>query len=129
AMVVDEYGWREGIVTPTDVLEASAGEFPDLDGEAALLERPAAGSWRRDGFIALRQLSAAIGRDLAAESNRSSTLGGYSPTHLGHLRQAGETLSVEDMHFEILSLDKRSIGKVRLFIGSEATEEAGSAEP
>lgn len=129
AMVVDEYGSLEGIVTPTDVLEAIAGEFPDLDEEAALLERQADGSWLLDGFIDIRQLSAAIGRNLVDESNRYSTLGGYLLTHLGHLPQAGETLSVEDMHFEILSLDKRSIGKVRLFIGSEATEEAGSAEP
>src|SRR5699024_2522207 len=84
AMVGDEYGSLEGIVTPTDVLEAIAGVFPDLDEEAALLERQAVGSWLVDGFIGIRQLSAAIGRNPVDDANRYSTLGGYILTQLGH---------------------------------------------
>ena len=124
AMVVDEYGSLEGIVTPTDVLEAIAGEFPDFDEEAALLERQEDGSWMVDGFIDIRHLSAAIGRNLVDDADRYSTLGGYILAQLGRLPAVGESFSVGDMHFEILSLEKRSIGQVRLFIGPEASEQA-----
>ena len=114
AMVVDEHGSLEGIATPTDILEAIAGEFPDLGEEAALLERQEDGSWLVDGFIDIRLLSSTIGRNLVDEANRYSTLGGYILTQLGYLPAAGETLSIDGLRFEIVSLDKRSIGKVRL---------------
>jgi len=113
-MVVDEYGSLEGIATPTDVLEAIAGEFPDMDEEAAVLERQDDGSWIVDGFIDIRQLGGALERDLVDESNRYSTLGGYILTRLGHLPAAGESLEVDGLRMEVLNLDKRSIGRVRI---------------
>ncbi|GHE72392.1 hypothetical protein GCM10019059_35090 [Camelimonas fluminis] len=113
-MVVDEYGSLEGIATPTDVLEAIAGEFPDMDEEAAVLDRQDDGSWIVDGFIDIRQLSGALERDLVDESNRYSTLGGYILTRLGYLPAAGESLEVDGLRMEVLNLDKRSIGRVRI---------------
>lgn len=117
AMIVDEHGSLEGIATPTDVLEAIAGEFPDMNEEAAVLERQQDGSWLVDGFMDIRQFGGAIDRDLVDDANRYSTLGGFILTHLGHLPRAGETLEVEDLSIEIVSLDKRSIGKVRVSVG------------
>ncbi len=114
AMIVDEYGALEGIATPTDVLEAIAGEFPDMNEEAAKLERQEDGSWLVDGFIDIWQLSGAIGRNLVDDTNRYSTLGGYILTYLGHLPSVGESMTVDGLSFEVLSLEKRSIGKVRL---------------
>ena len=114
AMIVDEHGALEGIATPTDVLEAIAGEFPDIGEEAAMLEEQDDGSWLADGFIDIRQFSSAIGHDLVDEANRYSTLGGYVMTQLGHLPVAGETVSADGLDFEIVSLDKRSIGKIRV---------------
>ncbi|HEV2572962.1 TerC family protein [Methylocella sp. CPCC 101449] len=114
AMVVDEHGSLVGIATPTDILEAIAGEFPDIDEEAASLERLEDGSWLVDGFIDVRQLSGAIGRDLVDDANRYSTLGGYILTQLGHLPTVGQVLDAAGLRFEILSLDKRSIGRVRI---------------
>ncbi|MBS7699769.1 MULTISPECIES: TerC family protein [unclassified Chelatococcus] len=114
AMIVDEYGSFEGIATPTDILEAIAGEFPDMDEEAAALDRQEDGSWIVDGFIDVRQLSGALGHDLVDDSNRYSTLGGYILTHLGHLPAVHETLELKGLRFDIVSLDKRSIGKVRI---------------
>lgn len=113
-MIVDEHGALEGIATPTDVLEAIAGEFPDMYEEAAILERHEDGSWLADGFIDIRQLSGTIGLDLVDETNRYSTLAGYILTQIGHLPQEGESVETDALHFDILSLDKRSIGKVRI---------------
>ncbi|MGQ3676303.1 TerC family protein [Xanthobacter sp. TB0139] len=114
AMIVDEHGSLEGIATPTDILEAIAGEFPDFDEEAAVLDRQEDGSWLVDGFVDVRQLSGIIGHDLVDDANRYSTLGGYILTWLGHLPVEGETFEAEGLRFEIVSLDKRSVGKVRL---------------
>lgn len=126
AMIVDEHGTLEGIATPTDVLEAIAGEFPGMDEGAAMLERQEDGSWLIDGYIDIRKMSGAIGRNMMDEANRYATLAGYILTKLGHLPTVGETFDVDDMHFEILSLDKRSIDKVRMTIGP-AIPEPGAA--
>ena len=113
-MIVDEHGALEGIATPTDVLEAIAGEFPDMYEEAAVLERQDDGSWLADGFIDIRQLSSTIGFDLVDAANRYSTLAGYILTQIGHLPQKGDSIETDTLSFEILSLDKRSIAKVRI---------------
>jgi len=114
AMVVDEHGSLEGIATPTDILEAIAGEFPDADEEAATLERQEDGSWIADGFIDIRQFSGVIGHDLVDDADRYATLGGYILTRLGHLPTAGGVLEADGLRFEVLSLDKRSIGQIRI---------------
>lgn len=116
AMVVDEHGSLEGIATPTDVLEAIAGEFPDVNEEAAVLERQEDGSWIADGFIDVRQFSGTIGHDLVDDANRYSTLAGYILTQLGHFPKEGEALEADELRFEVLSLDKRSIGQVRISV-------------
>lgn len=114
AMIMDEHGTLEGIATPTDVLEAIAGDFADLNDDAAALEHQEDGSWMVDGFIDIRHLSGMIGRDLVDDANRYSTLGGYIMTQLGHLPMAGEVLEADRLRFEIISLEKRSISKVRI---------------
>lgn len=114
AMVVDEHGAIEGIATPIDILEAIAGEFPDIGEEAATLERQDDGARIADGFIDIRQLSSTIGHDLVDDANRYSTLAGYILTQIGHLPREGEFVEAEGLRFEIMSLDKRSIGRVRI---------------
>lgn len=113
AMVVDEHGSLEGIVTPADLLEAIAGEFPDTD-EALALERQDDGSWLADGSIDVRRLSGAIGNDLVDDDDRYSTLAGYVLTRLGHLPAVGETVEADGLRFTVLSLNRRSVGKVRI---------------
>ncbi|MBR2688452.1 MAG: TerC family protein [Aquamicrobium sp.] len=114
AMVVDEHGSLEGIATPTDILEAIAGEFPDMDEEAAVLQRQDDGSWLADGFIDIRQLSNAIDHDMVDDADRYATLAGYILTELGYLPKEGEVLEADGWRFEVISLDKRRIGRVRI---------------
>lgn len=126
AMIVDEYGTLEGIATPTDILEAIAGEFPDLNEEAGMVQKQDDGSWLVDGFVDVRQLSATLEHNLVDEANRYATLGGYILAQLGHLPQPGEVLEAQGLQFEVLSLDKRSIGKVRI---SDLTAPRNSGTP
>ncbi|MCM2502628.1 CBS domain-containing protein [Aureimonas altamirensis] len=114
AIIVDEHGSFQGIATPTDILEAIAGEFPDMDEKPAAFEWMPDGSLEVDGFIDIRQLSGILDRSLVDEANRYSTLAGYVLTRLGHMPTEGETLQADDLTYMVLSRHARSIGKVRI---------------
>ncbi|PWL17682.1 hypothetical protein DKP76_07850 [Falsochrobactrum shanghaiense] len=114
AVVVDEHGSFEGVVTPTDVLEAIAGEFPDEDEEAAVAESDGEGGYIVDGFADIRRLSGLLRRDLVDDGDRYTTLAGYMLWHLGHLPVGGESFVADDFEFRIETMDGRHIEKVRI---------------
>lgn len=114
AVVVDEYGSLEGIATPTDILEAIAGDFPDEDEEALVAEQSDDGSWLVDGWIDIRKASNLLDADLVDETNRYSTLAGYILWRLGHLPQEGERVAAGGLEFEVVSMKGRNIDKVRV---------------
>ena len=114
AVIVDEFGSLEGIVTPTDILEAIAGDFPDEDEERLVAERSEDGSWLVDGWIDIRKASNLLEVDLVDETDRYSTLAGYILWRLGHLPQAGEKVTAGSLQFEVVSMSERNIDKVRV---------------
>lgn len=126
AIVLDEYASFEGIVTPIDILEAIAGDFPDEDEEKITAEQLADGSWLFDGWIDVRRISNLIGKDLVDEADRYSTLAGYILWQLGRLPEAGERLLIGDMTFEIVSMEGRSIDKVKV---APDTDPTGQDDP
>lgn len=113
-VVLDEHGSFEGVVTPTDVLEAIAGDFPEEGEESPVLERSEDGSMVVDAYIDIRRLGGLIGRDLTDEGDRYTTLAGYILWNLGHIPSVGEKVTVDDLEYEIVEMDGRNIGKVRL---------------
>ena len=113
-VILDEHGSFEGIVTPTDVLEAIAGDFPEEGEESPILERAEDGSMVVDAYIDIRRLGGLIDRDLVDDGDRYTTLAGYILWNLGHIPAAGEKLTVDDLEFEIVEMDGRNIGKVRI---------------
>jgi len=114
AVVVDEHGSFEGVVTPTDVLEAIAGEFPDEDEEAAVAESDGMGGYLVDGFTDIRRLSSILQRDLVDDGDRYTTLAGYIIWHLGHLPLGGENFVADGYEFSIEAMTGRHIEKVRI---------------
>lgn len=114
AIIVDEYGSLEGVSTPTDVLEAIVGEFPDEDETAATAERGDDGSWILDGWIDIRRASNLLDADLANDEMRYATLAGYILWQLGRLPVVGERFTLGDFEFEILALDGNAIDKVKV---------------
>ncbi|KQV63755.1 TerC family protein [Rhizobium sp. Root1220] len=114
AIVLDEYGAIEGMVTPTDLLEAIAGEFPDEDEEKLTIERGEDGSLTVDGWIDIRHASKLLDVDLVDEADRYSTLAGFILWRLGHLPHEGENVASADLSFEVVKLDGRNIDKVRV---------------
>lgn len=112
AVILDEHGAFGGIATPIDVLEAIAGEFPDLDESPAEAKPLEDGDWEVDGFIDIRQLSAELDMDLVDPANRYSTLAGLIVTEAGYFPGLHETLVSHGLTFEVSALDGRSINKV-----------------
>ncbi|MGH9917076.1 MAG: hemolysin family protein, partial [Pyrinomonadaceae bacterium] len=114
AVVLDEHGSFEGVVTPTDILEAIAGDFPDEGDESPVLERSDDGSMVVDAYIDIRRLGGLIERDLVDDGDRYTTLAGYILWNLGHIPAQGEKLKVDDYEYEIVEMDGRNIGKVKI---------------
>lgn len=123
AAVLDEYGSFEGIVTPTDILEAIAGEFIEEGEEPALAQQSADGAWLVEGSIEIRRISALIGADLVDKADHYSTLAGYLLWQLGHLPAAGERLEAGGFVFEVVEMEDRSISKVRITALPRSEEE------
>ena len=111
ALVYDEYGNFEGIITTDDVLEAITGAVTSADaGEPALLVR-ADGSMLVSGWMPADELCDRLGlpRDLAGEYD---TVAGLVLHQLGRMPALGDIVFAEGYQFEVIDLDGLRIDKV-----------------
>jgi len=114
AIVLDEHGSMQGIVTPTDILTGIAGELPEeeADNEPAAVQRED-GSWLVDAQMPVFEVERVLGvNDLAAGDAEYTTLAGFVLEQLGHLPTAGEAFQWKNWRFEVVDLDGRRIDKV-----------------
>jgi putative hemolysin len=112
ALVVDEYGAFEGLVTTSDILEAIAGAF----GEDALAGEPDAvqrgdGSWLLDGMKQADEMADLLGIVLP-DDRQFHTVAGFVLARLRHLPALGESFEWRGWRFEVVDLDGRRIDKV-----------------
>ncbi len=123
AIVLDEYGSVEGIVTPRDIFAAIAGEFAeDAADEPGIVQR-ADGSWLVDGRMRMADLERAIGaRNLA--DPQYTTVAGLVLYRMGRLPQVGNSITFGGYRFEVADLDGRRIDKI---IVASLPQEAGEA--
>ena len=125
AIVVDEYGSIEGMVTPTDILTGIAGDLPDVgDPEAPGAVQREDGSWLLDGSLPIHTAARIL--DAAdVEDGDYATLAGLVIEELGHLPVVGECLVTHGWKFEVIDLDGRRIDKV--LASRPASSEADAA--
>lgn len=112
AVVVDEYGGIEGIVTQADLLEALAGDLPEAAGEAPDVTEREDGSLLIDGMAPVHATLDRLHLDKLPVSTRFHTIAGFALAQLGHLPVAGEQFTYEDWTFEIVDMDGRRIDKL-----------------
>lgn len=111
AIVLDEYGSIEGIVTPRDIFAAIAGEFAEDAADEPGIKRRNDGSWLVDGRLRVVELERAIGAsDLGSEDY--ATIAGLVLHHMGKLPVAGEAVDFGGYRFEVVDLDGRRIDKI-----------------
>jgi CBS domain containing-hemolysin-like protein len=113
-VVVDEYGSVQGVATPTDVLEAIAGEFPEGADAALRLEQEADGSWLADAQLDIHRLGHRLSVELADEEGLYATLAGYLMFRLGRLPSVGDRVVADGLEFEVVSLAGLRPGLVRV---------------
>jgi putative hemolysin len=116
ALIVDEYGEVEGMVTMTDVLAAIVGEISSTDAaeDRDMLQRED-GSWLIDGDVGLERLKGVLDIDNelpGEESQTFHTLGGLVMHLLGRVPAPTDHVLLEGWRFEIMDMDKNRVDKV-----------------
>lgn len=115
AIVVDEYGSIEGLITLNDILEAIVGEIPAIDepDEPKAVQR-SDGSWLIDGAISIDEFKKILGVKKLSDEELSvyQTLGGFIMNYLGRIPDTGESFQLDDVYYEVVDMDGHHIDKV-----------------
>lgn len=124
AIVVDEYGHFEGLVTPADLLSAIAGEFrSDMDaGHDPAFVRREDGSILVSGHMPADELAETLGFPLEEERGYS-TVAGMALAELEHIPTTGETFETHGYRFEVVDMDGRRIDKLLLTALPEVSDD------
>jgi putative hemolysin len=114
ALVVDEYGEVQGLVTLQDVFESIVGEFSTPRGEDAWAVERVDGSWLLDGLIPIPELKDRLAFNAAPEEElgRYNTLSGMIMLLLGRVPSVSDTVDWQGWRFEIVDMDQHRIDKV-----------------
>jgi putative hemolysin len=116
ALIVDEYGELEGLVTLTDVMTSIVGDLPSFDSPDPqdVVERED-GSWLVDGSVTIERLKSAldIDEDLPGEEeNAFNTLGGFVMHVLGRIPAVTDHFEWDGLRFEVMDMDRNRVDKV-----------------
>ena len=114
ALVVDEFGSVQGVITPIDLLEMIAGDFPEShdDTETRILRRED-GTWLVDARLDIQDLNDALGEAFEAEGGYH-TVAGLILDRLGRIPREGEIVELGGFDVEIVDMDGSRIDKVIL---------------
>ncbi|MEJ6483655.1 hemolysin family protein [Nostoc punctiforme UO1] len=115
ALVVDEYGVIQGLVTLNDIMSEIVGDVPSTDGQ----DQPQAvqredGSWLLDGMLPVEEFLELFGMEEWESEERGSyqTLGGFVITHLGRIPAAADHFEWQSMRIEVMDMDGNRVDKV-----------------
>ena len=124
ALVIDEYGGTDGLVSMEDLVELIVGDIADEHDERELpaVTRQSDGSFMATGRASLEDIRAVIGNefDVGEASQEVDTLGGYLVMRAGHVPVRGELVpGPEPFEAEVLDADPRRVKRVKIYRRSE----------
>jgi CBS domain containing-hemolysin-like protein len=133
ALVIDEFGGTDGLVTLENLLEAVVGDIDDehdVDATPQIVPRP--GGWEADARAPLEQLQEQVGLSLSPDEDEEEidTVGGLVATLAGRVPQRGELIThPAGLEFEVVEADPRRIKRVRVRrVELQPAGEAGASE-
>lgn len=115
ALVVDEYGGFEGVVTLHDILQSLVGDIADpADTESRTVVRRDDGSWMVDGMASVDEVKDLTGlKQLPGdESGNFQTLGGFLMARINRVPSVGDRVVVSGFRFEVVKMDGRRVDRV-----------------
>lgn len=114
ALVVDEYGELQGLVTLEDLLEEMVGEFTtQAPSDTGYLRREADGSWLAEGSVLLRHLNRKLGLSLPLDGPK--TLNGLLLEHFEDIPEAGVSIKLGGVPVEIVQTQDRAVKMARIY--------------
>ena len=126
ALVVDEYGELQGLVTLEDLLEEMVGEFTtQAPSDTGYLRREKDGSWLVEGSVLLRHLNRKLGLSLPLDGPK--TLNGLLLEQFEDIPEAGVSLKLGDVPVEIVQTQDRAVKMARIYL--PAADEVPSERP
>ena len=131
ALVTDEYGGIEGLVTLNDLMEAIVGDLPSAeDQEDPLVIVREDGSWLLDGALDIGEFMDLVQRPDGSplQAGGFHTLGGFAMHRLGRIPRAGERFACDGLLFEIVDMDGNRVDKLLVRCESEP-EQPGPGDP
>lgn len=115
ALVTDEYGVIEGLLTLNNLIEAIVGNLPNEndEDEPQIVQRED-GSWLLDGLLSIDELKETLELQKIPreEEGYYHTLGGLVITLFGHIPRAGDYFEAEGLRFEVVDMDGNRVDKV-----------------
>jgi putative hemolysin len=114
AIVMDEFGAVEGLVTVTDLLEGLVGALPADAAEArgAFVSR-GDGSWLVEGSANMEEVTQKFDLQVPEdEAGAYHTLAGFVMARLGHIPRTADAFEFGGLHFEVVDMDGRRVDKV-----------------
>jgi putative hemolysin len=115
AIVVDEYGVIQGLVTLNDILEEIVGDIPSIDqvDEPQAVRRDD-GSWLVDGMLSVDEFFELFHIEELPREQRGNyhTVGGFVVTHLGRIPSATDSFEWRGMRFEVMDMDGNRVDKL-----------------
>ena len=125
ALVVDEYGELQGLVTLEDLLEEMVGEFTtQAPSDTGYLRQEAGGSWLVEGTVLLRHLNRKLGLDFPLDGPK--TLNGLLLEQFEDIPEVGVSLKLENVPVEIVQTQNRAVKMARIY---PPAIEVDSSEP
>lgn len=125
AIVVDEYGGTAGLVTIEDLLESIVGNIQDeYDDEEEEISKINENTFTIDGTTFIDEVDELVGTEIP--EGDYDTLAGFLISRLGYLPKDGEMNEVdyENLHFTVLNVEDRRIGKVKVEINPREDDDA-----
>lgn len=123
AIVLDEYGGTEGLVTIEDILEQIVGDiFDEYDNEVDFIKKLEENKYLIQADISLEEINDQFSLELPEEDFES--LGGYVFNTLGRVPIIGDKLEVENVIIEVVTLLNRRVTSVKLTIEEQETDES-----